>query len=90
MTHHINHITDHPDIEALQVINPAITVGHIHNHPTYLPRHESCRSSSQSSGTRRKLHPKKNMRVKIEDPHTDYYSCDDHSSDSGEDFDPLN
>ena len=36
MTHHINHITDHPHIEALQVINPEITVGHIHSCPTDL------------------------------------------------------
>ena len=36
MTHHIDYITDHPCIEALQVIDPEITVGHIHNHPTYL------------------------------------------------------
>ena len=30
------------------------------------------------------------MKVKIEDQHTDYYSSDDHSSDSGEDSDHLN
>ena len=36
MTHHIDHITDHPQVEALQVINPEITVGHIHNQPTDL------------------------------------------------------
>ena len=34
MTHHTNHITDHPNIEALQVIDPEIAVGHIHKHPT--------------------------------------------------------
>ena len=38
----------------------------------------------------RRPHPKKKMQVKIEDPHTDYYSFDDHSSDRGEDSDPLN
>ena len=32
----------------------------------------------------------KNIKVKREDPHTDYYSSDDHSSDSGEEWDPLN
>ena len=37
MTHHPNHITDHPNIKALQVINPEITVDHIHTHPTDLP-----------------------------------------------------
>ena len=30
------------------------------------------------------------MKEKIEDPHTDYYSFDDHSNDSGEESDPLN
>ena len=34
ITHHIKHITDHPHIEVLQVINPEIAVGHIHDHPT--------------------------------------------------------
>ena len=36
MMHYIDHITDHPHIEALQVINPEIAVGHIHSHPTDL------------------------------------------------------
>ena len=36
MTHHTDHITDHPHIEALQVIDPEITVDHIHDHPTDL------------------------------------------------------
>ena len=66
-----------------------ITVGHTHDHPTNL-RHESCRSDSYSSRTRRRPHPKKNMKVKIEDLHTDYYSSDNHSSDSWEESDPLN
>ena len=30
------------------------------------------------------------MKVKIENPYTDYYSSDDHFSDSGEDSDALN
>ena len=34
MTHHTNHITDHPHITALQVIDPKIAVGHTHDHPT--------------------------------------------------------
>ena len=33
MTHLTNHIADLPNIEALQVINPKIIVGHTHNHP---------------------------------------------------------
>ena len=36
-----------------------------------------------------KSYPKKNMKVKTDNPHTDYYSSDDHSSDSEEDSDPL-
>ena len=35
-TCHINLITDHPDIEVLQLINPEITVDHTHDHPTNL------------------------------------------------------
>ena len=34
MTHHTNHIIDHPNIKALWVVNAEITVGHIHKHPT--------------------------------------------------------
>ena len=40
--------------------------------------------------TRGRPYPKKDMRVTIEDPPTDYYSSDDHVSDSGEDSDHLN
>ena len=36
MTHHTGYIADHPNSKALQVINPEIIVGHIHNHPTDL------------------------------------------------------
>ena len=35
-TCHINHITDHPHIEVLQLINLEITVDHTHDHPTDL------------------------------------------------------
>ena len=46
-----------------------------HSQPSYRSsRHESHHSSSQSSRTRQKPHLKNNMRVKIEDPHMDYYS----------------
>ena len=34
MTHHIDNIADHLHIEAIQVINPEIAVGHIHDYPT--------------------------------------------------------
>ena len=34
--HHTDHLAGQAHIEALQVINPKITVGHIHNYPTDL------------------------------------------------------
>ena len=36
MTHHTGNIANHPNIEALQVINPEIAVGHIPSYPTDL------------------------------------------------------
>ena len=36
VTHHINHITDAPHIEVLQLTTPEITADHAHNHPTNL------------------------------------------------------
>ena len=33
VTLHTSHIADHPNIEALQVIDPEITGDHIHDHP---------------------------------------------------------
>ena len=89
MTHHTSHITDYPNIEAFQVINPDITGDHIHDHPTNLQDIEVCWSDSYSSRVRRSSHPKKNMKVKTEDPHSDYYSSNDHFSKSGGDSDPF-
>ena len=37
-----------------------------------------------------KLHHKRNQRVMIDDPQTDYYSSDDNSIDSKDDWDHLN
>ena len=34
MTHHTDHITDHPNIKALQVIDPKIALDHIQDHTT--------------------------------------------------------
>ena len=36
------------------------------------------------------LNPTKNMKVKIEDLHTDYYSLDNPSSELGQESDSLN
>ena len=36
MTHYTSHITDHPHIAALWVINPEIAIDHTHDHPSDL------------------------------------------------------
>ena len=84
MTHCTGNIADHQ--HTLQLFG-LLNWDSIRSHswPSYQSsRHESCRSDSYSSRMRRRPHPKKNMKVKIEDLHTDYYSLYDHSSDSGE------
>ena len=90
MTHHIGHITDHPHIAAFWVINPEVVVGHIHDHPTYLWGMNQADQVHTPAGHEEGHTPKKNMKVKIKDLHTDYYSSDDHSSSSGEESESLN
>ena len=51
---------------------------------------DSHRSHLHFSRSQCNPHHKKNTRVKIEDPHTDYYSSDDHSSDIGKETDHFN
>ena len=90
VTHHTNHIADHPNIKA-HLGYQSRDHSRPHSRPSYRSsRHESHGSNSYSSRVRRRPHPKKNMKVKIEDPHTDYNNSDDHSSDSREELDPLN
>ena len=36
MTHHIDLITDHPQMEVLQFTTPGIAVDHTHDHPSNL------------------------------------------------------
>ena len=55
--------------------------------PTKKTSHQS---SSHSRRSQAKTHTKRNSRVTIDDPQMDYYSLDDHSSDSEEDSDHLN
>ena len=90
MTHLTNHNADHPNIEALHVIDHKIIVGHVHAPPTDLQGMNHADQIHTPNRMRRRPHPKKNMKVKIEDPHTDYNSSDDHSSDLEEESDPLN
>ena len=83
MTHHTDLIMDHPHIEVHQLTTP-LPVDHNHVHTTN-PQGEICIGHTHiPSRSRGKPHLKKNPRVKIEDPHMDYYSSGDHSSDSGE------
>ena len=41
MSHHNDHITDHPHIEVIQLTTPEIIVDHAHDHPTNL-QDETC------------------------------------------------
>ena len=62
-----------------------------HSCPSYKSsRWDLHRSHSHSSRSWGKPHLKNNLMVKIEDPHMDYYSSDEHSSDSGEEANHLN
>ena len=49
MIHHTDLITDHPQIEVLQLINPEIAVGHTHDHQYQSLRKDYHISSSHSS-----------------------------------------
>ena len=89
VTHHTNHITDHPHMEVLQLTTPEITVDHTHDHPTNL-QGTTCTDHIHIPGDHEANHTSRRTRVKIEDPHIDYYSSDEHSSDSGEEANHLN
>ena len=89
MTQLTEHIADHLTTEALKVIKPKMIVGHTHEHPIGLQGMNCTGQAHNPSRTRAKTTPQENMRVKIKDPHTDYYSSDNHSSDSGEQSNPL-
>ena len=90
VTHCTCHITDPPNIEALWATNPEFH-SKSHSWPSYWSsRHGSCGPDSYSSRTKRRPDPKKNMKMKIEDLHTYYYSSHDHSSGLGEESDHLN
>ena len=88
--HHTDPIADCPHTEVLQ-----LTTQRDHSRSHWCPSYKSSRwdlhrSQSHSSRSWSKPYIKKNLRVKMEDPHTNYYSSDDHSCDSGEIADHLN
>ena len=63
----------------------------LHSWPAYKPTKKTSHCSlSCSSRSQGKTHTKRNSRVTIDDIQMDYYSLDDHSSDSEEDSDHLN
>ena len=74
-THHINHTIGHAHTEAHPHTTPEIEVAHVHVHPT--GHQDKIQVGTTCTPAN---HTTKNTRVKIEDPHTDYYSSDDHSS----------
>ena len=81
--------SDHPHTEAHHHTTPYQSCAC--SHPSYKSsRQDSHRSHLQSSRSQSKPHHKKNTKVKIEDPNMNYFSSDDHSSDSGEETDHLN
>ena len=84
---HINPTTDHLHTEVHHHTTPETKVTHIHIHPIN-PQDEIHIGHTHTPQS--KPHHKRNTRMKIEDPHVDYYSSDDHSSDSGEETDHLN
>ena len=62
-----------------------------HSWPSYKSsRQDLHKSHSHSNRSQGKPHRQKKPRVKIEDPHSDYYSSDYHSSDSVEEANHLN
>ena len=83
------HIADLLHIEALQ-LTPEITADHTLNQHTNPPGKVYTNLLSHSQRPQGKTPTKRNSRVTIDDPQTDYYSSDDHSSDSEEDSDHLN
>ena len=86
VAHYTNHITGHPHIEVLQLTTPEITVDH---KPSYKSSKQDLHRS-HSSRSQGKPHLKKNPGVKVEDPPMEYYSSDEHSTDSGEEVSHLN
>ena len=89
MVHHTGLITDCACIEVPQLTTLEIIVDHVHIHPTN-PQGEICICHIHTPADHKAKHHKKNQRVKIGDPTKDYYSSDDHSSNSGEETDYLN
>ena len=67
-----------------------MAVGHIHVDPTDLQSMNLTGQIHTPEGWEEGYIPRRMGRVMIEDPHTNYYSSDDYSIDSGEESDPLN
>ena len=90
VTHHIKLNADHLCTEAHPHTIPESEVAHIHVHPTNPQDEIHIGHIHTPVDHQANPHHKKNTRVKIEDPHMDYYSSDDQSNNSGEETDHLN
>ena len=82
VTHHTGNLHH---TEAYQ-LTPEITAGPEHTHHTNLVRNTTSKSSSRSSRMTVKPHDKQQKRVTIDNVQLDFYSSDDTSSDSDDDF----
>ena len=89
MTHNKDHTTDHPHTEAHHT-TPEIEATHVHVHHTY--PHDKIHIGHICTPVDHEANhiTRRNARVKVEDPHTDYYSSDDHYSNSAEETGYLN
>ena len=86
-THHIDPTADHPHRSSSSYHSR--DQSRSCSHPSYKSSRRDLHRS-HSSRSQSKPHHKRNPRVKMEDPHMDYYSSDDRSSNAGEETDHLN
>ena len=83
------HIADHLHIGANQLTHRTAADHNPIQHTNQV-RKNLHKSSSHPSRAQGKLHDKRNPRVTIDDPHMNFYSSADNSSDSEEDSEHLN
>ena len=95
VTHHTDHTANPSHTTAHQATPPRTAVDYIHAHPTnclsivHTKRYHTVQDHTSTKETE-KSHLRRNMKVQIEEPPLDYYSSDDHFTDSEEESDSLN
>ena len=86
VTHHNGYTAQNPCTAAHQVTTLRTAVGHIHVHPTdhqnmvHTTGDQAFQDHTPSTGPK-KSHLNRNRKVHIEEPHSNFYSLDDSSSD---------